>query len=386
MQQEDTDRAYWLATMTRIADPPLNALAARRLKTSMPVESKLDDRINYTYLEALGRLLTGMAPWLEQPCPDAREEALRQRYGDLCRRAIDAGTDPQSPDYMNFSYSFQPIVDAAFLSHALLRAPTELWSKLDDRVKKNVVQALKLTRSRKPSFTNWLLFAAMIETALYRAGEPDWDPMRIDYALKQHMQWYLGDGMYSDGPEFHADYYNSFVIQPMLIDILETIGNKYPEWQRLQQPVVQRARRYATIQERLISPEGTFPPIGRSLAYRFGAFQLLAQIALRQELESTIIPAQVRCALTTVIRRTIEMPGTFDENGWLTIGFCGHQPEVGEEYISTGSLYLCSAVFLPLGLPADNPFWQGQADWSAKKAWSGATMHIDKALPPLPAL
>jgi hypothetical protein len=220
----------------------------------------------------------------------------------------------------------------------------------------------------------------MVETALYVVGEPDWDPMRVDYALQQHMQWYLGDGFYGDGAEFHADYYNSFVIQPMLLDIIEVFWEQHRDWKSLRAPIHARARRYAAVQERLISPEGTFPPLGRSLAYRFGAFQALAQIALRQELDESIMPAQVRCALTAVIKRSIEAPGTFDENGWLQIGFCGHQPELGETYISTGSLYLCSAVFLPLGLPADNPFWQGEADWTMKRVWSGGSISIDHAL------
>lgn len=59
----------------------------------------------------------------------------------------------------------------------------------------------------------------MVETALYHMGE-ECDFMRIDYALRQHEQWYQGDGLYGDGPQFHADYYNSFVIQPMLVDII----------------------------------------------------------------------------------------------------------------------------------------------------------------------
>ena len=45
-----------------------------------------------------------------------------------------------------------------------------------------------------------------------------------------------------------------------------------------------------------------------------------------------------------MIRRTLEAPDTFDKEGWLQIGFCGHQPGVGETYISTGSLYLCSVA------------------------------------------
>jgi hypothetical protein len=366
--------------MSRIAEPVLTALAEKRLKAAMPVESNGQDRAKFTHLEAIARLLTGIAPWLEAAQHLPQEEALRQRYAELARRCIDAATDPASPDYGNFSYSFQPIVDAAFLAHALLRSPTELWQKLDARAKRQVIDALKLTRTRKPGANNWLLFSAMIETALYRLGESDWDAMRIDYALKQHEQWYLGDGLYGDGASFHADYYNSFVIHPMLLDIVEAMGGQYPDWDDLRERVVKRAQRYATLLERQISPEGTYPPIGRSLTYRFGAFQLLAQMALRQGLHETITPAQVRCALTAVIRRIIEMPDTFDSNGWLTIGLYGHQPELGEVYISTGSLYLCAAVFLPLALPPNDPFWQGEADWTARKAWNGLYTPIDHSL------
>jgi hypothetical protein len=77
----------------------------------------------------------------------------------------------------------------------------------------------------------------------------------------------------------------------------------------------------------------------------------------------------------------MKQPGTFDKNGWLTLGFCGHQPNLAESYISTGSLYLCSAVFLPLGLPANDEFWTGKPEeWTNKKAWKGKIIKIDKAL------
>lgn len=373
------DRRYWLEAMQKIAYPVLYHLSRRELKQHMPVEAKLEDRPNFTYLEALGRLLAGIAPWLENYDVHGEEAELRQAYADMARSAIDAGTDPSSPDYMNFEFGFQPIVDAAFLAQAILRAPNELWEALEPRVKQQLVAALKATRTRKPGFNNWLLFAATIETALYRMGQK-WDPMRVDYALKQHEQWYLGDGTYSDGPKFHWDYYNSFVIHPMLLDIVDTLSEQYWDWTSVKEPIERRAVRHATVLERLISPEGTYPAIGRSIVYRFGAFQLLSQIALKRKLDPTLAPAQVRCALTAVIRRTLDMPRTFDDNGWLTIGLAGHQPELGEEYISTGSLYLCSMVFLPLGLPAGDAFWQGEEDWTSRKVWSGGQIAIDKAI------
>src|SRR5262249_46995756 len=162
----------------------------------------------------------------------------------------------------------------------------------------------------------WLLFSATVEACLKRLGA-NWDRMRVDYALRQHDHWYKGDGLYGDGPDFHCDYYNSFVIHPMLLDVLDACQDEMPAWKDLASREAQRARRYAAFQERLSAPDGSFPPVGRSIAYRFGAFHLLAQIALRRALPDEVSPAQVRGALTAVIRRSIETPGTFDAAGWL---------------------------------------------------------------------
>jgi hypothetical protein len=95
-------------------------------------------------------------------------------------------------------------------------------------------------------------------------------------------------------------------------------------------------------------------------------------VALRRSLPEEVSPAQVRGALTAVVNRTLDAAGTFDGDGWLRIGLCGHQPGVGETYISTGSLYLCAVAFLPLGLPSSDPFWASPSQpWTSAKAWSG---------------
>ena len=349
----------------------------------MPVEVAPEgnsDRRNYSHLEAFGRLLAGISPWLELDTLTGEEGQLRNEYADLARRSLTVATDRRSRDFLNVTQGGQPLVDAAFLAHAILRAPRELWQKLDTRTQANIVEALKSTRVIKPGFSNWLLFSAMIEAALSLMGQ-QWDQMRVDYAVRQHEQWYKGDGVYGDGPDFHWDYYNSFVIQPMLIDVLATVSKSAQGWDAFHKNVMARASRYAVIQERLISPEGTFPAIGRSITYRFGAFQLLGQMALKRQLPAELLPGQVRSAMTAVIRRMIEAPGTFDSAGWLTIGFAGHQPRLGERYISTGSLYLCAVGLLPLGLPPDDPFWTSPpADWTAKKIWSGQNINPDHAL------
>ncbi len=377
------DRDYWVQTLTRITTPVLQSLSTESLKKKMPVEAQSgqkEGRNKVSHLEAFGRSLAGIAPWLELG-PDSSEEGrLRKQFIELSRSSIENAVTPSSPDYMNFTEGGQPLVDAAFFAHALVRAPKQLWHSLDSGVQDKIVVAFKSTRVIKPYQSNWLLFPAMIEAALLKFGK-EYDAERINYALNQHEQWYLGDSMYGDGPQFHFDYYNSYVIQPMLLDILQVVHEANGEMKDAFEKVRGRSKRYAVIQERLIASDGSFPPIGRSLAYRCGAFQLLAQVALQSRLPEALNPGQVRSALTAVIRKTIDAEGTFDSNGWLQIGLCGHQPEIGEHYISTGSLYLCTVAFLPLGLDPSNEFWTAPAmDWTSKKVFQGQRIPIDKAL------
>jgi hypothetical protein len=380
--QPAAERQAWIEVMRRLADPVLTNLANGTLKARMPIEQASGaDRRSVTHLEALGRLMAGLAPWIELSGGDNEEEArVRAHYADLARRAISRGVDPASPDFLNFTRDRQPLVDAAFLAQGILRAPRALRDGFDAATKRNLVAALESTRAIVPGFNNWLLFSATVEAGLKSLGA-GWDRLRIDYALRQHEQWYKGDGAYGDGPDFHWDYYNSFVIHPMLVDVLAAVKDDSPAWTDIAAREELRATRYAAVQERLIAPDGSFPAIGRSMAYRAGAFHLLAQSALRRTLPEGVSPAQVRGALTAVIRRTMDAPETFDTSGWLRIGLCGHQPGIGETYISTGSLYLCSVGMLPLGLPATDGFWSAPPQpWTAVRAWSGQAFAIDHAL------
>ena len=139
---------------------------------------------------------------------------------------------------------------------------------------------------------------------------------------------------------------------------------------------MKRHARYAEILERFISPEGSFPVVGRSICYRFGAFHALGQAALMHILPERVKPAQVRCALTSVIRRQLKSPANFDKNGWLRVGFTGEQIEISESYINTGSVYLCA-----LGLPETDEFWSAPyTEWTNVKAWNGEKVQADHAI------
>ena len=368
-------RGIWCAHAERLAAPLLHALAQRRLRVTMPVEGpKAAEQKRYTHLEGFARLLCGLAPWL------ARNED-GDRWAALAREAIDAITDPASPDCGNFTEgNRQPLVDAAFLAQALLRAPQVLWAPLPAHVQANVINALVATRRIEPWENNWVLFAALIEAALQRFGVPR-DEGRLSHGLNRHRDWYLGDGWYGDGPQFHADYYNSYVIHPMLVEVLDVVAAESAEWRDFHTAAVARLARFAAVQERMIAPDGSYPVLGRSIAYRGGAFQSLALAAWRHGLPAGLSPAQVRRALTSVLQRTLGAPGTFDANGWLRIGLAGAQPSLAEDYISTGSLYLCSTLLLPLGLPAADPFWADPDEPTTwERAWSGVDLPADHAL------
>lgn len=375
-----SDRAYWIDKVLQLVQPVFWNLANGRLRESMPIECLPGQEAHCascSHLEALGRCLAGMGPWIGQDIDRALAQVeLRSWVMDGLGQAV----EPDGPDRMNFEDGGQPLVDAAFLAQGLLRCFDQVWLKLDGQVQSRILEALMRTRKIQPGSLNWILFPAMIEAFLFKAGEK-WDPVRILYAVRQHEQWYKGDGTYGDGAEFHWDYYNGYVIQPMLLDILATVKDSLSDGESFYARCLRRMQRYAEIQERMICPDGSFPPIGRSITYRCGAFQPLAQLALAKQLPESLPPGQVRSALTAVISRTLEAPGTYNEEGWLQLGLAGHQPSLAEPYISTGSLYLASLVFLPLGLPVEHIFWTDpRSQWTSCRVWKGEDLPADKAL------
>lgn len=377
------DRQVWVNTLVKIADPVLSNLANNTLRANMPQESLDEKRVQkYSHLEAVGRTVCGIAPWLELGADDTEEGKLRGKYIQLTLKGLANAVDPSAPDYLDFGTPSQPLVDAAFLAQGLLRAPKQLWGGMDETTRERMITELKRSRGIKAFNNNWLLFASMVEAALLEfTGECDME--RLTYGVDTFRdKWYVGDGVYGDGPKYHADYYNSFVIHPMLTDVLRIMAKHKIEGAEEFLPVqMKRFTRYAEQQERMISPEGTYPVVGRSIVYRVGAFHALAHASLIHELPKTVTPAQVRCALTAVIARQFAAPKTFDEKGWLRIGFAGSQINMSETYINTGSTYLCTSGFLALGLPASDPFWSEPfAAWTGLKAWSGEDVKADHAI------
>lgn len=377
-------RQVWLLYMDKIARPVIQPLSEDRLKATLPIVlSKTIDNVanrsKVAYLEAFARTLCGISPWLNVEGGDSTEINLREQYRVWTLKAIDIATNPDAPDYMQWKGG-QPLVDAAFFALALVRAPW-IWEHLDERVKKQVVMALLQTRETVPVYSNWILFSGMIEAFFCKYGM-QYDAVRLEYGIREFSQhWYVGDGLFSDGMNFHLDYYNSYVIQPFLANIMEAVSPRMKSYDWFREKLDKITKRYAVIQERMVNTDGSFPIFGRSIVYRTGAFHHLADMALRKQLPSQLSAAQVRCALTAVLQKVLDAPAAFTDKGYLTLGLSGNQPDLADSYINTGSCYLASVIFLPLGLPSTDEFWTSPAeDWSSVKIWNGEDFPADHAL------
>ena len=379
-----SDRKLWLSYMDKVARPVMSNMAADQLKEKMPMQlsDRIDNKEGRTkagYLEAFGRTLSGIAPWLQLEGGDADEVKLRNQYREWSLKAISNAVNPQAKDYLQW-HGGQELVDASYVAFALIRCPW-LWEHLDDKTKTQVVDALKITRNTVPVYTNWILFTGMIE-AFFCKYDLGYDPVRVEYGVREFTQhWYVGDGMYSDGMSFHLDYYNSIVIHPNLITILKEVNAKKKAYQREEEREITIGQRYAEILERLINTDGSYPVLGRSIVYRGGVFHHLSNIVLNKQLPASLKPAQVRCALTAMIKKTLGAPQTFTADGWLNIGLYGKQPGLADFYITTGSLYICTNAFVTLGLPETDEFWSAPAQpWTAVKVWNGGDIPADHAL------
>lgn len=102
---EKSDREYWVSILSRIAHPILENISKQELRKNMPMEVSpvFDTRDSGVgYLEAFGRLLAGMAPWLSLPDDESAEGILRKKYKEQALLGIQYGLDPNSADYFTW--------------------------------------------------------------------------------------------------------------------------------------------------------------------------------------------------------------------------------------------------------------------------------------------
>ncbi|UKK62252.1 DUF2264 domain-containing protein [Prevotella communis] len=382
-----SDREYWCEQAYKMAQPVLENMAKGELQKNMQTEfsPSFDNRNRkVVYMETFGRLMAGIAPWLALPdsvfgssAAEQKELAQVRQLREWALASYKNSVDPESPDYLCWGVAGQNLVDAAYIAESFIRGYDALWVPLDKVTKERYIKEFKKLRSIEPPYTNWFLFSSTIESFIAKAaGLREYDDFRVMMTIRKVEEWYVGDGWYADGPVFAFDYYSSYVFHAMYLETLQNMidarANTRLEYRKYYDRALKRAQKFSIILERFISPEGTFPVIGRSTPYRMAAMQPLALMAWYQKLPRELSNGQVRAALTQVMHRMYDQQQNYNEGGFLTIGFCGHQPETADWYTNNGSLYMTSLSLMPLGLPANHDFWTCKAEpWTQVKAWGG---------------
>lgn len=379
-------RQYWCSIAYKMAAPVLSNMSRGELQKNMLLEispsfDKRDKRV--AYMECFGRLMAGISPWLALPDDETAEGKQRKQLREWALASYKNAVDPQSPDYLLWRGHGQALVDAAYVAESFVRAYDALWMPLDSVTKQRYINEFTQLRRVDPPYTNWLLFSSEIESFLAKAGAQH-DEYRINSAIRKTEEWYVGDGWYADGPVFAFDYYSSYVFHPMYLETLQNMvdakSNTRIDYKKYHARALKRAQKFAIVLERFISPEGTYPVIGRSTPYRLAAMQPLALMAWYKTLPQDLSNGQVRAALTAVMHRMFDQQNNFNAGGYLTIGFCGSQPGTADWYTNNGSLYMTSLAFMPLGLPATDPFWtDADQPWTQVKAWGGQDFPKDHA-------
>ena len=144
-QAPQTDREYWSQLACRMAQPVLENMARGELQKNMLTEfsPSFDNRNRkVVYMETFGRLMAGIAPWLNAEPESTLTEWARASY----RHAV----DPQSPDYLCWGVAGQNLVDAAYIAESFLRGWENLWLPLDKLTKERYLKEFTRLRHIDP--------------------------------------------------------------------------------------------------------------------------------------------------------------------------------------------------------------------------------------------
>jgi len=354
-------RDFWIDTLLMIVEPPLIYMGEHRYyeRNTQRFEWEIQVPDDYVkgrdkrigYIEAISRIACGITPWLYLNEKNDYEKHITDRVKDLLICSIENIFDPSLEYYNLWESTEQSMVEAAHLSYAFIRSDLQLYHSLEYETKKRCIETFKKLRKVRMINNNWVLFQAMVETFLNLVGE-DGDFFRIEMCLDKVESWYIGDGFYKDGNEFKMDYYNSYVFHSFYYEISKLTKIKNTSL------IKNRLFTYSSFLSNLISPTGYYPPIGRSLSYRFGAFHTIGHSLLLGYQNNQVLDKKLIDKLTLVLKFLFVENNPFDKNDFLTLGWQGYDPKIVDYYSNSGSMYSTCLGFLPLAIPEWNPIWR----------------------------
>lgn len=320
-------------------------------------------------MEAFARPLWGLVPFW---AGGGRDE----RFEEIYRKGLAAGTDPEHPDYWHTCRDYdQKFCEMAAIAFGMLFCPDKVWDPLSDREKDNLTEWLWEINRHECCACNWQFFSIMTNVALYKAGRP-YDKKRLEEGLECIDAYYDAGGWYNDGNGGDKDYYNPFV--------MVTYGMVYARFMEKEDP--ERCRRF---RERALafgkdyiywfSEDGSSFAYGRSMTYRFAQIAYFSVCAM---CGVEVFPLPVLKGL--IVRHLVHWLNLpiWDNADILTIGYAYPNLQMSESYNAPGSPYWAMKAFMFLALPDGHPFWEAECaplpKLDAKKYLEHAGMVIQR--------
>jgi hypothetical protein len=299
--------------------------------------------------EGFSRIAPLLGAWLEHsegtslPLQSGGEADVAQ----ILKSGVLAGTNPSHADYWgDITDRDQRIAEAADVALALWLSRATLWDRLGAAEREQIGAWLLQVNGKKIADNNWHLFVAQVNVALQALGAP-FDAAAIDAHLARTLEFYRGDGWFTDGPAGPVDYYNAWGfyyhigwIHRMNATVLrESVDTALPL--------------FAADLLHLLGPNG-MPVFGRSVCYRLAvSAPLIFASTFRPD---SLPPAQARRALDLTWDYFLEH-GAMRE-GRLTQGYCGDDAAILDNYSGPAScLWSLRSLIVALDVAPDTAFW-----------------------------
>jgi hypothetical protein len=268
---------------------------------------------------------------------------------------LDAGTDPDSPEYWGPvpGDNDQRMVEQAAIGLALAFCPERTWEPLSPAARDRLVAWLHGIFDHDPNPNNWQFFRVLVALGLERVGAP-FDRVKVSASLDLLESYRVGRHWYADGALANVDYYVPFAFH--------TYGLMYAAANDLglgddtrASGYRERASTFASDIQHWFAPDGAAVPFGRSLTYRFAMSSFWGALAWA-DVDSELSWGAVRGLSMRHLRWWAGHPIS-DRDGVLSIGYTYDNRVLSETYSSAGSPYWCMKAFGALAAPADHPFW-----------------------------
>jgi hypothetical protein len=279
----------------------------------------------------------------------------------LMRRALLAGTDPESPAFWGDPVSTglgQVTVESGQVAYALWQTRARIWDRLAPAEQRRIADWL-LACGQPPEQrwrNNWALFWAVNHAAREALGL-HFDTEVVDDVIWRYLDdVYCGDGWYDDGPARgagHFDDYNLWVFAAHVLAWVDIDGGRHAERAG---ELLDRVRQLMAHVPNFIAADGAWPEYGRSGAYKFARLGAMVW-AYRQGAwphSAGLLRTIVERHLGWYLRR-----GAMRADGTLRQALTSTGSDaIRETYISTGATYWAMQAFGALwSLADDDPFW-----------------------------